>query len=392
MELQEKKITFMLALNCRYGGNLIPSLMYLAKFLTCKYKANITWVLPRQEKAAWIVEAESKYKVYYTTAPYNKSADELYDILNEIKPDIVHTHFELYDISVAKAISRIDKEIKQVWHVHDIMSFSTKGEDKRLLRYLKRKIIYPLRYHWYGRKAYYIAVSHQMAAFVGHFRKHFLTEPPHYSNEALLNLKFPNVTTIINGMVESRLQKSKDVERKDNVFTFLTFGGNFRGKGIDIVLNACKKLEKAGTPFRILITKGNSLEESIHNFLNTEKLPSWVKIVPQIDDIASLFEQSDCYISASRGETMSFAIAEATYFMLPVIQSDIPGTYWNAKNPSTYMFKNEDAEDLYMAMMKVMQEDKTQITEKCAETLKCNKALLNIDVWKEKIINIYRVI
>lgn len=392
MDLHNKKITFILALNCKYGGNLIPSLMYLAESLTFKHNAKVSWVLPQQEKAAWIIETESKYRVYYTTAPYDKSEDELFNILYEIKPDLVHTHFELYDICVAKAISRIDKEIKQVWHVHDIMSFSTKGEDKRLLRYLRRKIVYPLRYYWYGRKAYYIAVSHQMAAFVGHFRKHFLTEPPHYSNDKLMELEFPNVTTIINGMVESRLQKPKEVERKDNVFTFLTFGGNFRGKGIDIVLQAGKKLEEAGAQFRILITKGNNLEESIHNFLNTDKLPLWVKIVPQTDDIASLFGESDCYISASRGETMSFAIAEATYFMRPVIQSDIPGTYWNAKNPSAYMFRNEDSEGLYKTMMNVMNEDKTKIKDKCAKTLEYNRRLLNIDTWKEKIINVYKLV
>lgn len=390
MDLQNKKITFILALNCKYGGNLIPSLMYLSEILTEKYNARISWVLPQQEKAAWIIATESKYPVYYTTAPYDKSENELFNILNEIKPDLVHTHFELYDICVAKAISRIDKEIKQVWHVHDIMSFSTKGEDKRLLRYLRRKIVYPLRYYWYGRKAYYIAVSPQMAAFVGHFRKHFITEPPHYSNEELLNLKFPNVTTIINGMVESRLQKPREVERKDTVFTFLTFGGNFIGKGIDIILNAGKKLEKAGAQFRILITKGNKLEESVHSFLNTDKLPSWVKIVPQTDDIASLFSESDCYISASRGETMSFAIAEATYFLVPVIQSDIPGTYWNAKNPSVFLFKNEDSDELCKKMQEIMQSDKTELKEKCAETLENNKKLLDLDVWKENIINVYK--
>lgn len=392
MELNNKKITFVIAMICQYGGNLIPSLLYLSDYLTKNFNAKISWILPYQEEAEWIKKIKSRYQVFYTHNPYDKTTDELYNILNQVEPDLVHTHFEVYDICVAKAIKRIDKEIKQVWHVHDIMSFSTKGQDKRLLRYLRRKIVYPLRYFWYGRNAYYIAVSHQMAAFVGHFRNHFLTTPPHYTNEELLTLKFPQVTTIINGMVESRLQEPKERKAENKCFTFLTFGGTFRGKGIDIVLDAGKKLQETGEKFQILITKGRNLEEQVRSFFGTGDIPEWVKIVPQAEDIASLFCSSDCYISASRGETMSFAIAEATYFLKPVIQSDIPGTYWNSKNPSVLLFKNEDSRDLYEKMSSIMKLDKEEIARKCITTKERNKQLLNIDKWRDSIINIYKTV
>ncbi|MBF0846977.1 glycosyltransferase, partial [Streptococcus danieliae] len=63
----------------------------------------------------------------------------------------------------------------------------------------------------------------------------------------------------------------------------------------------------------------------------------------QTKDIASLFNSVDCFISSSEYETFSYAICEASVFGLPVIQSDIAGTMWNAENPSTFLFKVNDA-------------------------------------------------
>lgn len=89
---------------------------------------------------------------------------------------------------------------------------------------------------------------------------------------------------------------------------------------------------------------------------------------------------------------MSFAIAEATYFLKPVIQSDIPGTYWNSKNPSVLLFKNEDSRDLYEKMSSIMKLDKEKIARKCITTKERNKQLLNIDKWRDSIIDIYKTV
>lgn len=83
------------------------------------------------------------------------------------------------------------------------------------------------------------------------------------------------------------------------------------------------------------------------------------------------------------------AIAEASIYGLPIIQSDIPGTWWNSQNSSTYLFHVGNAEELAEQMKNVIQADKEVLWTKCQETAEHNKGLLSLDNWCENIISIY---
>lgn len=78
----------------------------------------------------------------------------------------------------------------------------------------------------------------------------------------------------------------------------------------------------------------------------SETFPQWLEIVPESDNIATIFEKATCYISASYYETVSMAIAEASIWGLPIIESDIIGTSWNRNNPSTFLFEAGNVEML----------------------------------------------
>lgn len=86
---------------------------------------------------------------------------------------------------------------------------------------------------------------------------------------------------------------------------------------------------------------------------------------------------------------MSMAIAEASIYGLPVIQSDIPGTYWNSKAPSTLLFPVNDAHALARRIKQIINADKEELRKKCEETSAYNKKMLSMDNWCNKVIRVF---
>ena len=123
-----------------------------------------------------------------------------------------------------------------------------------------------------------------------------------------------------------------------------------------------------------MITKGVGTADFVENRYGG-RIPEYIELVNQTSNIASLFEKSQCFISASLQETMSMAIAEASIYGLPVIQSDILGTWWNADNPSTFLFRVNDTNDLLKQMKCVMDYDEHLLDDMCKQY--CVKLIFN---------------
>ena len=390
MELANTRILFVMVLAAEYGGNLIPSWQYYSRKLKNEYHARIAWVFPHQPAKKWLTDLQKEDDVFFIPPPQSVDViKELGKVILQFRPDIIHSHFELYDIAVSKAVKRYAPQTRMVWHVHDIMSFDVKGVSHPVLRYIRRRILYSLRYHVYGRDAWFVAVSDEMAHFVNYFRRHFFTTPPPFDRTKIDRTCWVRTTSLMNGLSLPRLGDIPHEKPKTASvpFRFLTFGGNFHGKGIDTVLDAGRRLEQKNRKFQIIITRGNDLEMSIMDHMNGH-IPPWLKIVEQTEHVRDLFLNADCYISASRGETMSVAVAEAEMFLLPVIQSDINGTFWNAEMPSTLLFPVEDAASLSEQMEKMM-DDQCRISAMTLQTRQKVLDRFDLDLWCEKLLQIY---
>lgn len=181
------------------------------------------------------------------------------------------------------------------------------------------------------------------------------------------------------------------MERQDAVFTFMTFGGIQAVKRVDLLVRAASVLRQCGlTKFKLLITSGIGTRDMLLE-LCAGHIPEWIELVEQTENISALFARSSCYVSTSLRETQSTAIAEATLMGLPVIQSDIPGTYWNARNPSTLLFRTCDVQDLADKMQYMLRVGHTPDWKKRIEqTRRHNMQLLSIDRWTEEMIKVYR--
>jgi glycosyltransferase involved in cell wall biosynthesis len=381
MTLKDKKICFVLAFKSPYGGNLISSLECLAQKLQAQ-GCTVMWIFPEQTKKDWLIQLEKTYSVYYIKSSYKESQEDFYKFFQRYHVDLVHTHFEKYDESVAKACIRIKWEIKQVWHIHDYLDYNG-----NLLNKIKCHFSYYRHYYIYGKKAYLIPISNEMANFCDHYRQGKFYFPAKTFNKKVIHT-YKRSSTVINGIMNNRIHKSNNIHIPREPFVFLSYGGINTNKRIEILAQACKILYEKGYNIKLKLTKGIGTTESIIQTLGTINY-DWLEIITQTENINSLLEQASCYVSTSIKETMSMAIAEATIFGKPVIQSDIAGTWWNAQNPSTYLFKSKNLEDLVKTMELLINTPNEQIIEKCKITQERNSNLLNINLWCDKIISIY---
>ncbi len=390
MDIRNKNICFACAFAAPYGGNFIRMCISLAERLVSEYGCKVYFIFPKQPDKDWLIELKNRYTVSFTTLPYDKCEDEIYGIINQWHIDLVHTHFDVYDVPVAKAVKKIARPIQMVWHLHDYLSLDKTGLSLPWVRkFFTNQRLYN-QYGKWGRQAYFIGVSAEVTNIAAHYRNHRFSYPVNRSCEELSRMTFPNASVIINGIDLERLKVEEGhLQPEERLFTFLTFGGEAVSKGVLTIFSAAEILHNEGLKFKIKITNGYTTESVVSARYGNE-IPQWLEVISQTDNVVSIFGKCDCYISASLKETMSMAIAEASIYGLPVIQSDIPGTWWNSRNPSTFIFKKNNAVDLALKMKSLMEFDSRQLKDRCYKTSKSNRRLLSMDSWVDKIMWVYK--
>lgn len=369
MELQNKTIVHLAQYAAPYEGNFIKSLKYLEQNLKA-FGCRFIYIFPGNARnQSWWRDFEKEHFVFTTDSVF-QSENELIKIFTTIKPDIIHSHFEGYDIPAKKATGyckrKYGQQIHIVWHLHDYFSYVSNPIKK-----LYQHWCFFRHYCWYGKDVSIIGVCDEMREFVKRFKRLSLSP---YHCEA----------TIPNGIDSSRIYRQK--KWGESVKTFLIYGGRNIQKRIDICLKALKLLPP---PILLTIVKGADSLPVVNEFFDG-KIPHWVRLIDPQEDIISVLEQADCFISTSVHETFSYAICEATIFGIPVIQSDIPGTKWNERNPSTYVFQSENAEDLAEKIKAVIDTPIATIKTNCEIARDNNLREYSLECWSKKVIDFYQ--
>ena len=316
-----------------YKGAFIKSLERLEELN--KQYIKFVYVFPEKtKKTFWINQFMVEHEVYFTNDNLINCEDEIQNIFNKTKPQVVHTHFDGYDMPVTWAkkmyLKRHKKDIKVIWHLHNSLSFHS-----NILKKIYQFFIFKYHYGYLASKVNIISVSQEMNHFVNRFKKRNQSE--------MLRV------VLSNGVKLPEIGNNYELVIKKEFRVFGTFGGINKSKRVDLLLEAGQILEKKNLKFKILITKGVDTLEVVNQFFKG-KQPDWVELMDQTDNVAEFYDKIDCFVSTSFHETFSFAILEATFYNKPVIQSDIEGTKWNAKNPSTLVFKSLNANDLSIKM------------------------------------------
>lgn len=290
----------------------------------------------------------------------------------------MHTHFEGYDEAVCKAVRHSGYDIPVVWHLHDHLSYQS-----NILKALYQRWCFFRHYclTTLRSRVYTIGVSQDVDAFVHRFCG-----------------RFKGRIVLPNGIDSSRIYKTKDWKTKgDGVCRFVCLGGRNVSKRIDIVLEAFKLLYKSGrlkagaTILRVV--KGTDSDEVFSRVFGSDAaLPQWLEPIEQDEDIVRVFDGTDCFISAAQHETFSYAVCEATLYGLAVIQSDIPGTMWNAGNPSVKLFKSLDVSDLVDKIEDFISIDRHKLAEDTAITAARNRTKYTLDAWCDSVLKMYEKI
>lgn len=348
----------------QYEGNFMKSLYELDSELE-KMGHETMYAFPISTKNfEWVNNLQKRRTVFFLplrNARINpKTYIQIYSIIKKNNIDLVHSHFELYDLPIS---SMAPKNVKVFWHLHDAI-YDNESTKNRFLRLIQ--------YNLFNRNSKMVSVAE------------------YYRLKAIeLGMPKKQTVTLLNCLDLTRLDKLSYVS-DDKKYEFLIFGWDFHRKGGDLILSACELLHKEGYEFKLLFNGNEQTWKALNECLNGEK-PEWLILGDPVENINELYCKSKSLISASRKETFSYAVCEAVYCGLPVVSSDIAGLEWAKKIKTVSMFENENIEQLTNLMRKLLTTDfkiEKTLVEESQNTIEKE---YSISSWVNKLIKIYEV-
>lgn len=138
-------------------------------------------------------------------------------------------------------------------------------------------------------------------------------------------------------------------------FHVLMHGSDFICKGVDLALRAVEELnDQYHDAFHLYMTS-NHVEETWNQIRSVIGKPRNITVVPSLENIKSLYDSMDLYISPSREEAFSYAVVEAAYSGCQVAASDIPGQNTMKSVPGIFWFEKDDIQGLKNAILMAME-------------------------------------
>lgn len=348
---------------CAYGadypGNFIASLEALEQALASRGIRTVYAFVERAADKDWCREISRRTQVYFLPEAKARVLPRTYRIMRKIYAendvDIVHTHFELYDIPATVTAPR---KAKIFWHLHDPIAAG----------HGLRGALWKFQYGVVGRRAKLLSVAD-------------------FYRRTAVSMGFPQerTATVLNGIDLGRVRRQE--EGREKIYDFLTFGWDFERKGDDLILEACDRLEREGYRFRLLLNGNEHTWPRLDAYLQG-RTPGYLERGAPVSDINALFDASRVFIQASRKETFSYAVCEAAYSGLPVISSDIAGLEWAHTLPTVTFFPSEDAGALCEAMRAFL--DGRAVTgEAVSRTRTHIEETLSLAVWARHVMAHY---
>lgn len=359
MKNKEKTILQACGYAAPYPGNFVAAQCKLAennRYLG--YRTIFAFPETAKEKE-WCKELEKKYDVYYL--PLNKARvryktySTVKQIFKENNIVIAHSHFELYDMPVSLMALR---NTKIFWHLHDALDLIYKKSN------FIYKILWKIQYALFSRKVTLLSVSENAKNFA-----------------IKLGFRRDRAFFVPNGIDTDRISLTQDKNLQQ--YDFLLFGWDYYRKGVDILINAVKRMiTEKFTCVIIAEDPPKKLYNNINNY------PQLIYHAP-VQDAASLYNASKCFLHISRYEGLSYALLEAIYAGCIVICSDIEQNMFAKKFKNVYFVPVGDSDALAKAMRMVLNEQ-IKISE---EEIDFARALIQSEYslasWEKRIQKFY---
>jgi len=346
------------AFAAKTAGNFIPSLLAL-QHKNEELGHTTIYAFPQRAKDQdWCKELEQSNKVYYLPEKHARILPTTYKTIKSIiksnKVDIVHSHFELYDIPT-KVVCKNNTRV--FWHLHDTI------EDNYNKSKFSRKLLYKLQYGFFKKRVKLLTVSER------------------HSNFAVkLGFDKDSVIYVPNAIDKSRLNFIEDAKYDKH---FLMFGWDVYRKGVDLAINAANSIDNISFPFLII-----GQEDSKRYVEQYSSNPNVMHSFPT-EKVDLLYASARAFLHVSRAEGFSYALLEAIYSGTPVICSDIPENQFAREFEGIIWIKNGDAQALKEALDLILESN----YKNSPDIIKRNRQLIekkySLNSWCEQISSIY---
>lgn len=357
-----------------FEGNFINQLKNI-KYEVELRGGKVIFIFPDEaQKYEWANVLAKKSCVYFLPTP---KIGNFFALLKNLKViceieniDIIHSHFDGYDIPAYYA-SKNKKKV--IWHYRNSLDTSRLSKIKKIYA----EICIFLKYNIFSPKKRIIFMSESYKSKginSGKVKEKNSIVIPNGINIDILNLKSINANEI-----------KKQYNIVDKSKTILTFGGDYYRKGIDIVINVYRKLNR--DEYNLFIVASEQIEKKIKELHKIEKNEGIIFLRPT-HEVINYYSMADIFISASRKETFCNAVAEAAYLGINVISSDIEGLEWAKDIPIVEFFKLDDEKQLIQCIesIKVYNSEKMLESKNKIENEYSNRA------WAKKVFDYYNII
>jgi len=323
-----------------YRGNFIDSLENLDSKIQKDGMENyylFNAEADNEKSRVWIDEliAGGK-KVRFLTGVIQKDAGIIKSILKEEKVVLVHTHFISMQQYLSVYLATFAGKIPIVMHMHNHSQEAKNPLKRELRRFL------------YG-KCNMVACSDSVL-------KSLERDYPGNKKDA-----------IDNGVNFARMENYKaltgaEYDVADYEKVFLIFGFDFYRKGVDLAVRAIDMLQKRGKKYALLISLSTNFEEVEKNIKEIlGEVPDWVKIIPARNDVATLYNFVDLFLSPSREEGLPYSVVEAGYSKCGVVMSDISAQKY-LKVPYGVWFRDGDINELAEKIELALEQHEEKVT------------------------------
>ncbi len=332
------------------GGSFIPSMQALSRAVTSNGDRFVV-ISSDIPGASWyeeLTEAGTDLHLVHNSR-------ELSSALKALRPDIVHSHFNRYDVAVA----RLARHSKIVWHLHSVR------EEFSLFDELRARVKYML---IGGAIRQWLCVSGGIA-------------------EQILDRGAPKerVRVLPNGIDTSRFHPPTSQERADARARFgiaegdrvILFFDRTPVKGGSVLRDALEEVQD----YRLLLNGGSqedwSAFEAQHDVIRS----------PRLADPRPLYWAADAFVLASLGEGFGFVLGEAAACGLPIATSDIPpAVEMLADCEGAFFFPAGDARALAVALRAALEYGpSTAVRERIEKSF-------SLERWTDDMLRVYESI
>jgi len=342
-------------------GNFISSLLDLEKALEKRGVKTIYAFPERAKNLEWCKKIQKRTKVYFLPEAQARLKISTYQIFHKIykenSVEIVHSHFELYDIP---ATIMAPPNVKIFWHLHDAL------KENYYKSSFTRKLLTKIQYGLVGKHATLLSVSKEHALFA-----------------EMLGFDKKQIEYVPNGIQTSRID-IKQIDQSDEKSYMLMFGWEVHRKGVDILVKAIKSLEDIEN-LRIKIVGQDECE----SYLLQENTSKVLQFSRPVSDINELYKEAVAFIHISRAEGLSYALLEAIYAGLPIICSDIPENLFAQEFKNVIWIRNESVDDLKEALLTISSEAFEIQQSDIAYNRELIEKEYSVISWTERIQNYY---